>query len=56
MTCHPMTTALLLADPYNDFLSEDGKAWPRAKAVAEQVNLLDHLRALVRVPCHHHHR
>ena len=49
MTYHPTTTALLLVDPYNDFLSEGGKAWPRAKAIAEEVKLLDHLRALVRV-------
>ena len=37
-------TALLLVDPYNDFLSEGGKAWPRVKDVAEAVDLLDHLR------------
>jgi nicotinamidase-related amidase len=23
------TTALLVVDPYNDFLSEGGKVWPR---------------------------
>lgn len=40
-------TALLLVDPYNDFLSEGGKSWPRLKAVAERVDLLPHLRALV---------
>jgi nicotinamidase-related amidase len=49
MTYDPTTTALLLVDPYNDFLSEGGKVWPRVKEVAEQVNLLDHLRALVEV-------
>ena len=43
------TASILLVDPYNDFLSEGGKLWPRAKAVAEQVNLLDHLRAIVKV-------
>jgi nicotinamidase-related amidase len=48
MTYHPTTTALLLVDPYNDFLSEGGKVWPRVKSIAEQVSLLDHLRALVR--------
>jgi nicotinamidase-related amidase len=41
------TTSLLLVDPYNDFLSEGGKVWPRVKAIAEEVKLLDHLRALV---------
>jgi ureidoacrylate peracid hydrolase len=28
------TTALLLIDPYNDFISEGGKVWDRLKAVA----------------------
>jgi ureidoacrylate peracid hydrolase len=28
-------TALLLIDPYNDFISEGGKLWERAKAVGE---------------------
>jgi ureidoacrylate peracid hydrolase len=28
-------TALLLIDPYNDFISEGGKVWDRLKAVAE---------------------
>ena len=48
MTYHPTTTALLLVDPYNDFLSEGGKLWPRVAAIAEEVKLLDHLRALVK--------
>lgn len=41
------STAILLVDPYNDFLSEGGKSWPRLQAVAEAVGLLDHLRAVV---------
>lgn len=40
-------TALLLVDPYNDFLSEGGKIWPMVKDVADEVGLLDHLRAVV---------
>jgi ureidoacrylate peracid hydrolase len=28
-------TALLVIDPYNDFISEGGKLWDRVKAVAE---------------------
>jgi nicotinamidase-related amidase len=28
-------TALLVVDPYNDFISEGGKLWPLIKAVAE---------------------
>lgn len=49
MSYRPETTALLLVDPYNDFLSEGGKTWPRVKEIAEEVGLLDHLRALVGV-------
>ena len=40
------STALLLVDPYNDFLSDGGIAWPRLKDVAEDVGLLDNLRAI----------
>ena len=43
----PATTAILLVDPYNDFLSEGGKIWPRVKAIAEEVKLLDHLREVI---------
>jgi len=28
-------TALLMIDPYNDFISEGGKLWNRIKTVAE---------------------
>jgi nicotinamidase-related amidase len=31
-------TALLVVDPYNDFISEGGNIWPRIKAVAEANN------------------
>jgi nicotinamidase-related amidase len=44
----PSNTGLLLVDPYNDFLSEGGKLWPRAKEVAESVHLLDHMRDILR--------
>jgi nicotinamidase-related amidase len=40
-------TGLLVVDPYNDFLSDGGKLWPRTKAVAEQVGLLDHMRQVL---------
>jgi len=40
------TTALLLVDPYNDFLAEGGKVWPRIKAVAEVVDLIANLKAI----------
>lgn len=40
-------TALLLIDPYNDFLSEGGKLALPAKAVAEAVGTLANLKAVV---------
>ena len=40
-------TGVLLVDPYNDLLSDGGKLWSQAKVVAEAVDLLTHLRALV---------
>jgi nicotinamidase-related amidase len=46
---HLPQTGLLLVDPYNDFLSEGGKTWPRLKAIANEVNLIDNLMALVAV-------
>jgi nicotinamidase-related amidase len=36
-------TALLVIDPYNDFISEGGKNWPRIKAVAEANNCVSHM-------------
>jgi len=39
-------TALLFVDPYNDFLSEGGKLWPAIQPIAEEVHLLDNLRAI----------
>jgi nicotinamidase-related amidase len=42
------TTALLCVDFYNDFLSEQGKLWPWVKEMAEEMNLLDNLRTIVR--------
>jgi nicotinamidase-related amidase len=40
------SSALLFVDPYNDFLSEGGLLWPRLKEVAEEVGLLENLRAI----------
>ena len=40
-------TGLLLVDPYNDFLSHGGKIFPMIEAVANDVKLLDNLRAAV---------
>src|SRR5215475_10077278 len=36
-------TALLLIDPYNDFISEGGKLWDRIKTVAEANDCLPHM-------------
>jgi ureidoacrylate peracid hydrolase len=48
---HKEITALLVIDPYNDFISEGGKIWDRIKAVAEanqcvpnMLNVLDAAR------------
>ena len=36
-------TALIVIDPYNDFISEGGKFWDRLKAVAEAKNCVPHM-------------
>jgi nicotinamidase-related amidase len=36
-------TALLVIDPYNDFISEGGKIWDRIKAVAEANHCVDNM-------------
>jgi nicotinamidase-related amidase len=41
------TTGLLLIDPYNDFISEGGKLFGAAKAVADAVGTLVHMREVV---------
>ena len=42
-TYNKETTALLLVDPYNDFITEGGKIWPRIKAVAEANNCVPNM-------------
>jgi nicotinamidase-related amidase len=57
-------TALLVVDPYNDFISEGGKIWPRIRAVAEANNCVPHMleilhaarKAKLRVFYAMHHR
>src|SRR3974390_3158370 len=57
-------SALLVVDPYNDFISEGGMIWPRIKAVAEANNCVPHMlevlnaarRAKLRVFYAMHHR
>ena len=36
-------TALLVIDPYNDFISEGGKVWDRLKNLAEANNCIPHM-------------
>ena len=36
-------TALLVIDPYNDFISEGGKIWDRIRAVAEANECVPHM-------------
>ncbi len=40
-------TALLLIDPYNDFISEGGKLWERIKGVAEANDCIPHMLHLL---------
>jgi ureidoacrylate peracid hydrolase len=64
LTYDKSITALLVVDPYNDFISEGGKIWPRIKAVAEAnncvANMLEVLhaarKAKLRVLYAMHHR
>ena len=59
-------TALLVIDPYNDFISEGGKVWDRLKTVAEANGCVPHMlqvlnaarkaRLLVFYALHHRYR
>ena len=40
------STAILMVDPFNDFVSEGGVLWPMVKEVAEFVNLVPNLKRL----------
>jgi nicotinamidase-related amidase len=40
-------TALLVIDPYNDFISEGGKVWERLRGVAEANNCVPHMIAIL---------
>ena len=43
LECDQEITALLVIDPYNDFISEGGKVWDRLKTVAEANNCVPHM-------------
>ena len=40
-------TALIVIDPYNDFISEGGKVWDRLKGVAEANQCVPHMAQLL---------
>lgn len=40
-------TGLLVVDPYNDFISDGGKIWPRIQAVAEANNCVPNMLAVL---------
>jgi ureidoacrylate peracid hydrolase len=64
LTYNKDITALLVIDPYNDFISEGGKVWDRLKAVAEANQCVPHMiqvlnaarKARLRVYYALHHR
>lgn len=43
----PGRVGLVIVDPYNDFLSEDGQVWPLLKLVAKENDLVRNLLSLV---------
>ena len=48
MTNYPYSkTAIVLVDPFNDFLSEGGKLYPLTKETVEGIGLIKNLRALI---------
>ncbi|RJF98652.1 isochorismatase family cysteine hydrolase [Noviherbaspirillum saxi] len=47
-TYDPKLTALLCIDLYNDFLSEGGKLFPWVKDIAQENNMLENLRTIVK--------
>ena len=49
MTFDREGTGLLVIDPYNDFISEGGKIWPRIKAVAEANNCVPNMLQVLSV-------
>jgi ureidoacrylate peracid hydrolase len=46
-TYNKQVTALLVIDPYNDFVSEGGKVWDRLKGVAEANQCVPHMRQVL---------
>lgn len=44
--------ALIVIDPYNDFISEGGKLWDRLKTVAEANDCVPHMLQVLDAPTH----
>ncbi|WP_155944168.1 hypothetical protein [Mycobacterium sp. 360MFTsu5.1] len=42
-----MTSALVVVDPLNDFVSRRGKGWPLLREVAGDVGLIANMRAAI---------
>ncbi|HME89855.1 MAG TPA: isochorismatase family protein, partial [Myxococcaceae bacterium] len=40
-------TGLLIVDPYNDFISDGGKLWPRVREVAEANGCVRHMSEIL---------
>ena len=40
-------TALLIVDPFNDFLSENGKLWSLTKETVKGVKLIENLKNIL---------
>src|ERR1700756_3284407 len=49
LTYEKELTALLVIDPYNDFISEGGKIWDRLKGVAEANRCVPHMLQVLTV-------
>lgn len=59
-------TALIVVDPFNDFLSKGGLAWPLVKANVKQLRMIEHAESLLNIARqkgikvvyspHHHYR
>jgi len=47
LTYEKPLTGLVLIDPYNDFISEDGKIWDRIKSVAEGNQCVPHMKQIL---------
>jgi nicotinamidase-related amidase len=47
LTYEKEITALVVIDPYNDFISEGGKIWDRIKGVAEANQCVPHMRQVL---------